>query len=176
MSAKEVLEFYGKSGFAATCKYKIRFVFNSILDALAFFCPIREFRLICARMRGVRIGEGSYIGSQILFDKVYADQIEIGKNTSIGDRCIITAHMNIPSKTRLKKVYPRKVKPVRIGDGVWICPAAIILPGVVIGDESVIGTGAVVTKDVPPRSVVGGNPAKIIKKIDEKELCGGKEK
>ena len=56
-------------------------------------------------------------------------------------------------------------KPVTIGDNVWIGGRAIINPGVTIGDNAVIASGAVVTKDVPDNVVVGGNPAKIIKKI-----------
>lgn len=55
-------------------------------------------------------------------------------------------------------------KSVTIGDNVWIGGRAIINPGVTIGDNAVIASGAVVTKDVPDNVVVGGNPAKIIKK------------
>ena len=54
--------------------------------------------------------------------------------------------------------------PVKIGDKVWIGGGVTILPGVTIGDNSVIGAGSVVTKDIPPYSVVVGNPAQIIKK------------
>ena len=170
MGAKEVVEYYGKKGFIAETTYKIRFVINFYMERIAFFCPFRGFRSLCHRIRGVKIGKDVYIGNDILFDRVYPDQIIIGDHTSIGDRCIITAHSNTPTDTRLKNVYPRQVKPVKIGKGVWIAPAVIILPGVSIGDESVIGTGSVVTKDVPPRTVVAGVPAKIIKTIDENAL------
>ena len=56
------------------------------------------------------------------------------------------------------------VSPVVIKDNVWIATGAIILPGVTIGEGAVVGAGAVVTKDVEPWTVVGGNPAKFIKK------------
>ena len=54
-------------------------------------------------------------------------------------------------------------RPVVIGDDVWIAARAIILPGVTIGKGSIIGAGAVVTKDVPEYAVVGGNPARVIR-------------
>jgi len=57
---------------------------------------------------------------------------------------------------------PKSEKPILIGFGVWIGMGAIILPGIQIGDNAVIGANSVVTKDVPSRSIVGGNPARII--------------
>ncbi|BBU86008.1 hypothetical protein EIMP300_74080 [Escherichia coli] len=56
-------------------------------------------------------------------------------------------------------------KPVTIGNNVWIGGRAVINPGVTIGDNVVVASGAVVTKDVPDNVVVGGNPARIIKKL-----------
>ena len=52
-----------------------------------------------------------------------------------------------------------------IGDRCWLCDNSVILPGVHIGDESVVAANAVVTKDVPSRCVVAGNPAKIVKRL-----------
>jgi maltose O-acetyltransferase len=57
-----------------------------------------------------------------------------------------------------------------VGNGVWIGFGAMILPGIHIGDKSIIAAGSVVTKNVPPRTIVGGNPAKIIK-INETSMA-----
>ena len=169
MPASEVLEFYGMNGFWGKIRYGFRFLFRFFLDKIIFFCPIKPWRTVMHRWRGVKIGKGVYIGHEVMFDRVFTDQISIGDNTSVGDRTIITAHANIPSDTILKKLYPRKISKTRIGKGVWIMPNVTIIPGVVIGEESVIATGSVVTKDVPPRTLVGGVPAKILKDL-EKDL------
>lgn len=165
MPASEVLEFYGMNGFLGRIRYGFRFLFRFFLDKVIFFCPIKPWRTVMHRWRGVKIGKGVYIGHEVMFDRVFTDQISIGDNTSVGDRTIITAHANIPSSTILKKLYPRKISKTIIGKGVWIMPNVTIIPGVVIGDESVIATGSVVTKDVPPRTLVGGVPAKILKDL-----------
>ena len=167
MPANEVLEYYGYKGVIGILKYGFKFVFRFILDKIAFFCFIKSWRTVIHRLRGVNIGKGVYIGHEVMFDRVFTDQIFIGDNTSIGDRSIITAHANIPSNTILKKIYPRKVMQTRIGKGVWIMPNVVIAPGVTIGDEAVIATGSVVTKDVPTRSLAAGVPAKVVKNLSE---------
>lgn len=58
--------------------------------------------------------------------------------------------------------------PITIGDDVWVGGGVIILGGVTVGDGSTVGAGSVVTKDVPPRSVVVGNPAKVVKTLPPK--------
>jgi maltose O-acetyltransferase len=77
---------------------------------------------------------------------------------------IYTATHPLDAKTR--KSWLEYAKPVTIGNDVWIGGGAIIYPGVSIGDGAVIAAGAVVTKSVPDHVVVGGNPAKILKEID----------
>lgn len=166
MPANEVLEFYGLNSFSGKIRYGIRFIWRFFLDKLAFFCPIKSWRTSIHRWRGVNIGKGVYIGHEVMFDRVFTDQIFIDDNSSIGDRTIITAHANIPSDTRLKQLYPRKIMQTRIGKGVWIMPNVTVAPGVTIGDEAVIATGSVVTKDVPPRVLVAGVPAKVVKEFD----------
>jgi acetyltransferase-like isoleucine patch superfamily enzyme len=169
MSSKEVLDFYGLQGFTGKMRYAFRFVWRFFLDKVAFFCCVKSWRTKIHRMRGVNIGKGVYIGHEVIFDRVFPDQISIGDNSTIGDRCIISAHANIPSDTRLKKIYPRTILPTTIGKGVWIMPGVIITPGVTIGDEAVIATGAVVRKNVPPRCLVAGNPATKIMDLSDHE-------
>lgn len=169
MPANEVLEFYGLNTPLGKIRYGIRFVWRFFLDKIAYFCFIKSWRTIIHRWRGVNIGKGVYIGHEVMFDRVFTDQIFIGDDTSIGDRTTITAHANIPSESRLKKIYPRQIMQTRIGNGVWVMPNVVITPGVTIGNEAVIATGTVVTKDVPSRVLVGGVPGKVLKDLSGHE-------
>lgn len=88
------------------------------------------------------------------------EKIKIGTKVAISREAFIcTASHDITKPNR-----PLITAPITIGDGVWIGARAIVLPGVTIGEGAVVAAGAVVTKDVEPFSVVGGNPAKFIKK------------
>ena len=165
MSEHEVLKFYGYRGIFGKIKYGIRFVIRFFLDKLAFFCFIKSWRTTIHRWRGVNIGKGVYIGHEVIFDRIFTDQIYIGDNSSIGDRAVISAHANIPSNSPLKKIYPRTIMKTVIGQGVWIMPNVTIAPGVNIGDQAVIATGSVVTKDVPGKTLVAGVPAKVVKDL-----------
>lgn len=64
---------------------------------------------------------------------------------------------------------PEYAKPISIGDDVWVGGAVVVCPGVTIGQNSVVGAGSVVTKDVEPYTVVAGNPAKVIRRLERHE-------
>lgn len=100
------------------------------------------------------------------FDCVMLDVCPI----QIGDNCMLAPGVHIYTATHPLDADERNSgaeygKPVTIGNSVWIGGRAIINPGVTIGDNAVIASGAVVVKDVPANAVVGGNPAKIIKML-----------
>jgi maltose O-acetyltransferase len=111
----------------------------------------------------IHVGENFYAN----FDCVFLDVCEI----QIGDNCFIAPGVHIYTATHPLDPYERISgneygKPVTIGHNVWIGGRAVINPGVNIGNNVVIASGAVVTKNVPDNVVVGGNPAKIIKQIE----------
>ena len=60
-------------------------------------------------------------------------------------------------------------KPITIKKNCWICSSATIIGGVTVGENSIVAAGAVVTRDVPPNSIVAGVPAKVVREIDEKD-------
>jgi maltose O-acetyltransferase len=95
------------------------------------------------------------------------NKIKIGKN------CLLAPHVCISAATHpidptLRAAGKEYTAPVTIGDNVWIGANATICPGVTLGDNVVVGAGAVVTKDFPNNVVIGGVPAKILKKVNEK--------
>lgn len=122
---------------------------------------------MCQKLRGVNIGNPVYIGPNVNIDDLYPELITIENYVSVGMGTMIFAHSNPTCSLELKTNYfPRKVEPTTIKRGAWIAPGSIILSGVTVGENSVVGAGSVVTKDVPPYTIVGGCPAKIIKKLE----------
>lgn len=114
--------------------------------------------------KNISIGRDVFINSGCHFQ----DQggITIGDGSLIGHNVVLATinHALRPSQKR-KNLHA----PISIGSNVWIGSNAVILPGVTIGEWAVVAAGAVVTKDVPPYTVVGGIPAKVIKKVEESE-------
>lgn len=112
----------------------------------------------------VKIGDNTRIHGSCIHAR---EKIEIGKNCLIAANCQIfdsNAHELLMDRPHERISNKGTTKPIKIGDNVWIGANCIILPGVTIGDGSVIGAGSVVTKDVPENNIVAGNPARIIEK------------
>jgi len=149
---------------------------------------IRRLRMAYLGSKLRKLGKGSmiYPGIHISFPQ----NIRIGENVSIapgvyisassqgsvtiGDRCAIAAGTRLVTPTHDYNVLPISSvginRDIVIGEDVWVGTAAIILPGVTIHDGAVVAAGAVVAKDVPPDCVVGGVPARVIKKLESREL------
>ena len=144
--------------------FSLIFIKNWALERLASSFPIPSGRVWLHRKRGIKIGKGVYIGYEVIFDRIFPEMITIEDYAEIGDRCIISAHSR--GTKLLKDRYPLVVNPVNIGKGAWIAPGCIIIQGVSIGEKSIIGTGAVVNKNMPSNVVAAGVPARIIKNID----------
>ncbi|MDE6140274.1 MAG: sugar O-acetyltransferase [Alistipes sp.] len=124
-------------------------------DSFVLFPP---FNTDCGK--NLRLGKRVFFNSGCKFQ----DQggITIGDDVLVGHNVTIATLNHSMDPDRRGDMEPR---PVRIGNKVWIGSNATILPGVSVGEGAIIAAGAVVTKDVAPRSVVGGVPARLIKMI-----------
>ena len=118
----------------------------------------------------IRLGRNAFIN----FNCVFLDcaSIEIGDNLQMGPAVQIYTATH-PLEADLRRSGLEYARPVSIGHDVWIGGGAIILPGVTIGDRSVIGAGSVVVHDVPAAKVVAGNPARIIRELDGGQVRKG---
>jgi len=116
--------------------------------------------------QNLEIGDNSSISC---YTTIYATfGVSIGKNCLISSNCGISSYNHIQSSLNRPAEISQDVKfskSVIIGDNVWIGMNACILPGVQIGDNSIIGSGSVVTKNVPPNQIWVGNPARFVRNI-----------
>ncbi|RXA19387.1 acyltransferase [Methanosarcina sp. MSH10X1] len=144
--------------------FGIKYFKNWILEQLASIIPVPSWRAQLHRMRGVNLGQNVYVGYNVVFDRIHPELITVGDYSEIGDRCILSAHTRGSLTTR--QAYPRTMSPIKIGRGVCVNPGCIITQGVEIGDNSIIGIGSVVNRDISPNSLALGYPARVVKKLE----------
>jgi acetyltransferase-like isoleucine patch superfamily enzyme len=160
---------------------KLRYGRRLQTDGICFVCP--GVRLEIGRDATLRIGRWAWIGDGSKI-RVHEGEVSIGAKTVMGQECTISAYQHISigrecivadrvmlidfdhgvveveRPIRLQGIYKRDV---RVGHNVWIGYGACILRGVAVGDNAIVGTSTVVTRDVPENAVVGGSPARVIR-------------
>ena len=119
------------------------------------------------RWRGVRMGADCFVDPVAILETAYPENITIGNDVRVTAGAIIMTHIKPPHYLRDKGYVPVVLKPVVLEDHCFIGVNAVVMPGVTVGRASVVGSGAVVTADVPPLTMVAGNPARIIKRFGE---------
>lgn len=155
-----------------------------LIHAISLHVPFYSVRKLAFRLSGVQIAKGATLHMGTRFFE--PSGIMVGEDTKIGDRAFLDGraplkigkHVDIASEVMIynsehdldSEDFHAVNEPVEIGDYVFIGPRSIILPGVKIGEGAIIAAGAVVTKNVPERTIVGGVPAKEIGKRRVKNL------
>jgi acetyltransferase-like isoleucine patch superfamily enzyme len=124
-------------------------------------CIISEYSYITGN-EDFKIGDNSFIGKKVRIN--VSKNVIIGTNVGIGENSAIWTHGYFPPAD---EGYPITYAPVEIGDGSWISTNIIILPGVKIGCDVVVGAGSVITKSFDDHCLIAGNPAKFIKSTSE---------
>ncbi len=148
-------------------KNKILFIFHKfkihILGLLAYFCPLNSIRVRFHKWRGVHIGRNVQLGMFCILDNSYPEYIFIDDEVSLAQSITIITHSN--PYEHFKNSLTSYRAPVVIGKGTWIGLRATILPGVEIGNYSILTAGSVAQNNIPQNVVAHGNPAKMVSKI-----------
>lgn len=134
-----------------------------------------SLRVIFLRMAGVKIGKNVAINDGITLacevgcegNLSIEDRVAIGPNTIL----VVTSDPNFSRVSKLKDVSQLiKIGNIKIKHDAWIGAGCIVLPDVTIGELSIVGAGSVITKDVPPFTIVAGVPAKVLRNIDKDNI------
>ena len=112
----------------------------------------------------IEIGSGTFVNFGATFLDVA--KIRIGDDVQVGPHVQFLTPTH-PLEPELRRLKYEAAEPITIEDNVWLGGGVIILPGVTIGENTVVGAGAVVTRDLPANVVAAGNPARVIRQLDE---------
>lgn len=107
------------------------------------------------------IGPNTYVNRGVMFDA--AEELAVGRDCAIGPGCYLTDHDHAWCPGRRPLELPLVTRPTRLGDRVWLGARVVVLKGVTIGDDAVIGAGSVVTRDIPARALAVGVPARVVR-------------
>lgn len=135
----------------SSLKFTIKRLKNHVLQLLALYCPINSWRVKLHRWRGVNIGSNVMIGLNCVLDHSYPEYIYLNDDCSLTGEVFILTHTN-PSTTK-SEVFESYVAPVIIGKRVWVGLRSTILPGVTIGEDSVVSAGSVISRNIPPKTL-----------------------
>ncbi len=139
-------------------------IFGAHIGADTIIMDVRFANLYHYGFKKIRIGNRCFIGDEVLLDA--RGGILLEDEVTISNRVSVVTHINVGYPQHpLQRTYPSKEAKVVIQKGAYIGTGAILLPGITIGRESVVGAGAVVTKDVAASTVVVGTPAREVKKL-----------
>lgn len=134
----------------------LKVVKNFAIIQISRYSPSLKFKnFLLKNFLGMKVGKHASVGLMVMVDIFWPENIEIGENSIIGYNSTILVHEYLTTECRIGTV--------KIGKNVMIGANTTILPGVEIGDNAIVSACSLVNKDVPPNSVVGGVPIRLIK-------------
>jgi maltose O-acetyltransferase len=161
--AQELVDRYNATAHAAQDERDriLRELLAHVGDGVVVRPPFR-----CEYGRRVRIGAGTFFN----YDCLLLDVAPV----TIGEACQVATRVQFLTATHPVDPGPRRAgwesgEPIVIGDNVWLSGGVIVLPGVTIGDDTVVGAGAVVARDLPAGVVAAGVPARVLREIGERD-------
>jgi maltose O-acetyltransferase len=125
---------------------------------------VRFFNLYRRGLSGLEIDEECFLGDECLLD--LAEGIHLERQVTLAERVLVLTHTNVGYRDHpLQRHFPATAAPVVVETGAFLGANVTVLPGVRIGRRSFVAAGSVVTKDVPPDTLVGGVPARVLRPI-----------
>ena len=151
---------------------KIFFAFSKrLLHCGARYFPLLPtWRASLHRWRGAHIGKNVFMGAEVFIDDAEPELVTIEDDVTIIARSTILGHAYYPTHFTSLLKDARERRGTVIKRGAYLGAHTVVLPGVTIGEYSIIGACSLITKDVPAYSMVAGVPATVIKKFDKNEL------
>jgi acetyltransferase-like isoleucine patch superfamily enzyme len=139
---------------------------QKLLHQAARACIPPGLRLWLYRRMGISIGRNVFVGLDTWLDDQFPELIAIEDDVTISFRVMVVVHDDARRLDRTEAGAGHgTVAPVVLKRGCYLGAGCIVLPGVTVGERAVVGAGAVVTRDVPPATVVAGVPAKVVKEL-----------
>lgn len=154
--------------------YKDSFLLKFVMESwlLSPLLP-RKIRPMVLKSIGCHVGKDIFVGDHVRIDSGHADMITIEDHAHITGGCRLLCHqrnlLHYCVGDDAAKL-PYKLGKIHIGKGVMIGMESLIMPGVTIGEGAIIGAFSLVTKDIPAWTIATGRPAKVVKKIPQREL------
>jgi acetyltransferase-like isoleucine patch superfamily enzyme len=142
-----------------------------VREGFARWVLCRGNKIAYLRRLGVRIGRGTTVIARVRDFGTEPWLIELGSRVSIAAGVLFITHDGATRVFRDRipegSIYGNRFAPIRVLDNCIVGARSILMPGVTLGPDSVVGAGSIVTRDVPPRSVAAGVPAKVLCSLDE---------
>ncbi|RLI84376.1 MAG: acyltransferase [Archaeoglobales archaeon] len=138
-------------------KHPLRVALNYIIVAICRVLPSLSLKCWLYRRIGVKVGKNVSFGLESTVDIFFPELIEVGDNSIIGYNTVLLAHEFLVDELRVGEV--------KIGKNVTIGANCTVLPGVEIGDNSIVSAHSLVNSDIPPNVLAGGVPAKVIREL-----------
>lgn len=151
-------------GYHSTLCFAIARWKDHVLNQWAMRCPWNGIRILFQRWRGVRVGKQVHIGPGCTIDYPFPYFVSIEDGASLAGNVYVLAHSTpMEYHAHCMEAF---VAPTVVGRNAWVGVNSTLLPGITIGEGAIVAAGAVVTHDVPPRTLVAGVPARVIKQLD----------